>query len=91
MSAASSARCTACNKGDLTPTQLTVTLTYDGQSCSVDDNDALVCTACGEEFIGVRGGHVAAPPARPRPTCGDDRHGEPHDGDRVRHSVGRKR
>jgi hypothetical protein len=38
----------------LTPTQLTVTLTSDGKSFSVDDDDALVCNACGEEFIGER-------------------------------------
>jgi hypothetical protein len=30
-----------------------VTLTYHGQSFSVDD-DALVCNACGEKFIGER-------------------------------------
>jgi YgiT-type zinc finger domain-containing protein len=54
MSAASSARCTACNKGDLTPSQLTVTLTYDGKSFSVDDDDALVCNVCGDELIGER-------------------------------------
>ena len=53
MSATSATRCTACRKGDLTPSQLTVTLTCDGQSFSVDD-DALVCNACGEEFIGER-------------------------------------
>ena len=53
MSATSSTECTACHQGELTPTQLTVTLTYDGQSVSVDD-DALVCNACGEQFIGER-------------------------------------
>jgi YgiT-type zinc finger domain-containing protein len=54
MSATSSARCTACHKGDLTPTQLTVTLAYEGKSFSVDDDDALVCNVCGEELIGER-------------------------------------
>jgi YgiT-type zinc finger domain-containing protein len=54
MSPTNSARCTACDTGDLTPTQLTVTLTYDGKSCSVDDDDALVCDACGDELIGER-------------------------------------
>jgi YgiT-type zinc finger domain-containing protein len=54
MSPTNFARCTACHKGELTPAHLTVTLTNDGRSFSVDDNDALVCSACGEEFIGER-------------------------------------
>jgi hypothetical protein len=31
-----------------------VTLTCDGKSFSVDDDDALVCTACGDELVGER-------------------------------------
>jgi YgiT-type zinc finger domain-containing protein len=38
----------------LAPTHLTITLTYEGKSVSVDDDDALVCTVCGEELIGER-------------------------------------
>jgi YgiT-type zinc finger domain-containing protein len=53
MSPSSPTLCTACHHGELKPTRLTVTLTYDGKSCSVDD-DALVCDACGEELIGER-------------------------------------
>ena len=44
-------RCMACHHGELKPTRLTVTLTYDGKSFTVDDDDALVCNACGEELI----------------------------------------
>jgi YgiT-type zinc finger domain-containing protein len=51
MSSTSSTRCASCHWGDLTPTSLTVTLAYDGKSFSIDDDDALVCAACGEEFI----------------------------------------
>jgi hypothetical protein len=54
MSATSSTQCTACHHGELTPTRLTVTLTYGGKSCSVDDDDALACDARGEELIGER-------------------------------------
>jgi YgiT-type zinc finger domain-containing protein len=54
MSATSSTQCTACLHGELTPTRLTVTLTYGGKSVSVDVDDALVCNACGEQFIGER-------------------------------------
>jgi YgiT-type zinc finger domain-containing protein len=54
MSPSSPTRCTACHHGELTPTRLTVTLTYLGKSFSVDDDDALVCNACGEQFIGER-------------------------------------
>jgi YgiT-type zinc finger domain-containing protein len=52
MSETSATRCTACHKGKLTPTPLTVTLTYDGHSFPVDDDEALVCEACGNELIG---------------------------------------
>jgi YgiT-type zinc finger domain-containing protein len=54
MNAASSDGCAICHVGELAPTQLTVTLEYEGGSFSVDDDDALVCNACGEEFIGER-------------------------------------
>ena len=46
-------RCAVCKQGELAPTRLTVTLTYDGKSFSVDD-DALVCNVCGDEMIGER-------------------------------------
>jgi YgiT-type zinc finger domain-containing protein len=87
MSSASSTRCTACHKGELTSTQLTVTLTYDGKSFSVDDGDALVCAVCGDELISERAAaflltHRALAPRRP-----DERHGEPHDGERLRHAT----
>jgi YgiT-type zinc finger domain-containing protein len=54
MSPTNSARCTACDSGELTPTKLTVTLIYDGQSHTIDDDDALLCSACGDELIGER-------------------------------------
>ena len=54
MSVTGSARCAACDQGELTPTQLTVTPPSDGQSFSVDDDDALLCDACGDELIGER-------------------------------------
>jgi len=54
ISATSSTQCTACHHGELTPTRLTITLTYGGKSCSVDDDDALVRNACGDELIGER-------------------------------------
>jgi YgiT-type zinc finger domain-containing protein len=50
----SSAGCAICQTGELAPTRLTVTLTYDGKSFSVEKDDALVCNACGESFIGER-------------------------------------
>jgi YgiT-type zinc finger domain-containing protein len=53
MGSASSSRCASCHNGDLRPTRLRITLTYDGQSHAVDD-DALVCAACGDELIGER-------------------------------------
>ena len=46
-------RCALCHVGELAPIQLTVTLTYEGRAYSVDE-DALVCSACGEKFIGER-------------------------------------
>ena len=55
MSPSSPTPCTACHHGELTATRLTVTLTSDGKSCSIDDDDALVCDACGEELIGEWG------------------------------------
>jgi hypothetical protein len=54
MESTSSIQGTACHQGELTPTPLTVTLAFGGQSYSVDDDDALVCAACGEELIGER-------------------------------------
>jgi YgiT-type zinc finger domain-containing protein len=54
MSPARSTRCTACGKGKLARSQLTVTLRDDGQSFAVDDDDALVCDSCGDELIGER-------------------------------------
>ena len=53
-SSTTSNRCTACHQGELTPTRLTGTLTYEAKSFSVDDDDALVCDACGEELTGER-------------------------------------
>jgi YgiT-type zinc finger domain-containing protein len=54
VSSSSSPRCTACHQGELTPTRLKITLNSGGQSFAVDDDDALVCNACGEQFIGER-------------------------------------
>jgi YgiT-type zinc finger domain-containing protein len=52
MSVENSTRCTRCTSGELRPARLTVTLAYDGKSFSVDEDDALVCEACGDELIG---------------------------------------
>ena len=46
-------RCALCHLGVLAPTQLKLTLSYDGKSYSADD-DTLVCNARGEEPIGER-------------------------------------
>ena len=54
MSPSSATRCTGCHQGELTPTRLTVTLTYEGKSVSIDDVDALVCNASGAKQIGER-------------------------------------
>ena len=54
MSPSSATRCTGCHQGELTPTRLTVTLTYEGKSVSIDDVDALVCNATGAKQIGER-------------------------------------
>jgi hypothetical protein len=47
-------RCEGCHDGDLTPTHLTITLSYNEQSFSLNDDDALVCNGCGGELIGER-------------------------------------
>ena len=54
MGTTSTSGCAICQTGELAPTRLTVTLTYEGKSFSVEEDDALVCNACGETFIGER-------------------------------------
>jgi hypothetical protein len=54
MSSESSARCIQRHSSDLRPARLSVTLSYDGQSCQVDEDDGLFCAACGDEYIGER-------------------------------------
>ena len=51
---ARSTRCASCHHGEVRPARLRITLTSDGQSHAVDDDDALVCIACGEELVGER-------------------------------------
>jgi YgiT-type zinc finger domain-containing protein len=47
-------RCATCHQGAVQPTRLTMTLTYNGQSHAIDDDDALVCDACGDKLIDER-------------------------------------
>jgi hypothetical protein len=54
MNATSSIRCTDCDNGALQLARLRITLLYDGQSFTVDENQGLRCDACGDELIGER-------------------------------------
>jgi YgiT-type zinc finger domain-containing protein len=51
---ARSTRCASCHQDELRPKRLTIALTYDGQSLSVNDDDALVCDVCGHKLIDER-------------------------------------